>query len=156
MLDERKRARIVAVLALAGTLAACGGDGLTDTEREAFGAYTLTAINDLLLPFTLGRSCGDRAERGYMELGRENRFYVEIDVSKPGCPGEAQRTWVGGGIWTVHNGDVRLVSDPGGDRVVRFGAAAAPFDGSDLRASGALEGEGYQTAAITFTFTLNR
>jgi hypothetical protein len=141
------------MLALAGALGACGGDGLTDTEREAFGAYTLTAINALPLPFVLGRSCGDRADRGFLELGRENRFYVEIDVSKPGCPGEAARTWVGYGIWTVVNGDVRLVSDLGGDRVVRFGAAAAPFDGSDLRASGALEGEGFQSPAITFTFT---
>jgi hypothetical protein len=147
---------MVAVLPLAAAIAACGGDGLTDTEREAYGAYTLTAINALPLPFALGRSCGDRADRGYLELGRENRFYVEVDVSKPSCPGEAARTWVGGGIWTVVNGDVRLVSDPGVDRAVRFGAAAAPFDGSDLTASGALEGEGYQTPAISFTFTLNR
>ena len=112
---------------LAALLAAgCNGDGLTDTEREAYGEYVLVAVNALPLPFALGRSCGDRAEAGYLQLGQENRFYVEVDVSKPGCPGEATHTWVGTGIWTVTNEDVRLVSDPQTERAVQFGAAPAP------------------------------
>jgi hypothetical protein len=141
---------------LVALLAACGGDGLTDTEREAYGAYTLIAVNGLPLPFALGRNCGDRAERGYLELGQENRFYVEVDVSKPGCPGETERTWAGTGIWTVIEGNVRLVSDPRAERAVMFGAAPALFDGGALDASGRLEGEGFTSSGVTFTFVLEQ
>src|SRR5690606_10214797 len=90
-------------LALAFAAAACG-DGLTGTEREAYGAYVLTAIDDAPLPFALGRPCGELVENGYLELGEQNRFYVEAEISKPGCPDQAARTWVGTGIWTVTSG----------------------------------------------------
>jgi hypothetical protein len=141
-----------AVLALALGASACNGDGLTDDEREAYGAYVLTAVNDAPLPFALGRPCGERAERGYLELAEENRFYVEIDISKPGCPGEAERTWVGTGIWTVQGAAVRLVSDRGGERSVVFGSSPAPFDTGGLEASGAFEGEGLIGSTVTFRF----
>jgi hypothetical protein len=151
MRDFRTRTSIALLTALLA--AACNGDGLTDTEREAFGAYVLTAINGGPLPFSIGRPCGERAERGYLELAQENRFYVEVDISKPSCAGETERTWVGSGIWTVIDGKVRLVSDPRAERSIQFGATAAPFAGSELEASGRLEGEGFQSAALTFLFT---
>jgi hypothetical protein len=151
------RERIGTVLLAALLAGGCGGDGLTDVEREAFGAYTLTAINGTILPFALtGRPCGERAERGFLELAQENRFYVEVDISKPSCPGESERTWVGTGIWTVIDGKVRLVSDPRNERAVQFAAAAAPLLGGGLDASGRFEGEGFQSASLTFTFTLNQ
>ena len=147
----RKRAVIVA-FALA-CAAACGGDGLTDTERDAYGAYVLTAVNGSPLPFELGRACGERAERGYLELRQQNRFYIEVDVSKPACPEQQAERWVGTGIWTVIGSTVRLVSDRAGERSIQFGAAPAPFDDSGLDASGAFEGEGIQGGMVTFKFS---
>jgi hypothetical protein len=146
-----KRALIL-TLVLAGAATACGGDGLTDNEREAYGAYVLTAVDGTPLPFSLGRPCGERAERGYLELGEQNRFYVEIDITKPGCPDQGERTWVGTGIWTVTGDNVRLVSDPAVDRAVQFASAPAPFDETGLEASGVFEGEGIKGGAVTFRF----
>ena len=141
--------------------AACDGDGLTDTEREASGIYALTAINGLPLPFTVGRPCGESAEEGYLELGEENRFFVTLRIANPVCPEETD-DWTGTGIWTVLDGNVRLVSDLGSQQFVLFGAAPATFTGTDVRAAGTLEVVGYEgdpvrptlrPVQVTFTFT---
>ena len=152
------RAFVALVLATAG----CSGDGLTDTERLVAGGYDLVEVNGLVLPFELGRPCGERATNGYLELGRENRFFVEMVVYHPDCPEEAARDphrWVGTGLWTVIGDDLRLVSDPGVQQIT-FGAAPAPLVGeSQLTAEGRFEVVGYENqpvrpspVEVTFTF----
>jgi hypothetical protein len=157
----RSRLLLAALLFAAG----CNGDGLTDTEREAAGAYLLVGINEQGLPFSIGRPCGERAERGYLELGEENRFYVELDVYNPSCPDEADddpHTWTGTGIWTVIDGNVRLVSDLGAQQYVKFTTAPALLVGGNLTATGTLEVVGYEgdpirptlrPVQVTLTFT---
>ena len=95
-------AHVVAV-SVALVSAACG-DGLTETEREVANAYTLIEVNGLPLPFELERPCGENTTNGFLELGRESRFYVEMVMYHPDCPDEAERDphrWVGSGLWTV-------------------------------------------------------
>jgi hypothetical protein len=137
----------LAVTGAAALVGAACGDGLTDTEREAAGAYELVEVNGFVLPFELGRPCGEVATNGYLELGQENRFYVEVVMYHPDCPEEAARDpqrWVGTGLWTVIDDDIRLVSDPG-VQYVTFGAAPAPFVArSQLTAEGRFEVVGYE------------
>ena len=150
---------VVGVLVFA---AGCGGDGLTDLERQVAGGYDLVEVNGFVLPFELGRPCGERATNGYLELGRENRFYVEMVIYHPDCPDEAEldpHRWIGTGLWTVIGDDLRLVSDPGVQHVT-FGAAPAPLVGqSELTAEGRFEVVGYEgetvrpnPVEVTFTF----
>jgi len=156
------RRLVLAALVLA---AGCNGDGLTDTEREAAGAYLLIGINQQALPFDIGRPCGERADRGFLQLGEENRFYVEVEIYNPTCPDEADddpHVWSGTGIWTVIDGNVRLVNDVGAQQYVTFGTAPAPLVGDVLDATGNFEVVGYegtpirptlQPVQVTFNFT---
>lgn len=147
--------RIAGALAALGMVVAAGcGDGLTDTEREAFGAYSLVAINDEPLPFTLGRPCGEEAANGYLELGRENRYFVEISMRRPDCPDRQAESWAGTGIWTVADGQVRLIPDVG-IQGITFGTTPAPLIDDELRAAGAFADPVRQDVVpveVTFTF----
>lgn len=141
---------VVTSVALAG--AGCG-DGLTDTERDVAGAYALIEVNGLPLPFDLQRPCGENAANGILELGRESRFFVEMAMYHPDCPEEAEhdpQRWVGSGLWTVIEEDVRLISDLGIQQIT-FGRAAAPLTEHTIRAVGQFEIVGYEGTAIRST-----
>jgi len=142
----------VAAIALAA--AGCG-DGLTDTERDAGGAYALVAINGLPLPFELSHPCGERAIDGFLQLGQENRFFVDVTILNSDCPDQNRsESWSGSGIWTVIEGDIRLVSDDG-IQAIRFGSAPAPLGENELRAEGTLSDPRrptLQPVEVTFTF----
>lgn len=141
---------VVASVALAG--AGCG-DGLTDTERDVAGAYALIEVNGLPLPFDLRRPCGENAANGVLQLLRESRFFVEVAIYHPDCPEEAERDphrWVGSGLWTVIEDDVRFISDLGIQQIT-FGREAAPLSGNIIRAVGQFEVEGYEGTAIRAT-----
>lgn len=148
------RTLIPHVFAAAVALVGVGcGDGLTETEREVAGDYTLTEVNGVPLPFELERPCGENVNNGFLRLGRESRFYVEMAVYHPDCPEEAERDphrWAGAGLWTVIGEDVRLISDLGVQQVT-FGRAAAPLTESTVRAVGQFEVVGYEGDPIRST-----
>lgn len=139
--------------------AACG-DGLTDTEREVARAYELVAIDGAPLPFELDRPCGESAAAGFVDLGRESRFFLRISVLHPDCPEQGTQNWSGTGLWTRIGDDIRFVSDPV-VQALTLGLEPAPLSSDALIAAGSFEVVGYEGTDIrptlepipaTFTF----